>query len=119
MQNKVEGGSQCGAVRYTSSAAPSITFHCHCTHCHLASGAAFTTVVAVPRDSVHVTGSTLAHTLTSDRGTPVHRHHCPSCGTYIYCISEGFDASAFNAVTLNDPNWVKPESEVYVSSAQP
>jgi hypothetical protein len=85
----------------------------------LASGAAFTTVVAVPRDSVHVTGSTLAHTLTSDRGTPVHRHHCPSCGTYIYGISEGFDAAAFNAVTLNDPNWVKPEIEVYVSCAQP
>ncbi|MBT5571834.1 MAG: GFA family protein [Alphaproteobacteria bacterium] len=119
MSNKIEGGCQCGAVRYSSSVAPSITFNCHCTHCQMASGAAFTTAVAVPQGTTEITGSTMVHTLASDLGTPVHRHHCPTCGSYVYGISEGFGATAFNAVTLDDPSWVKPEIEVYVSSAQP
>ncbi len=119
MSKKVEGGCQCGAVRYTSEIEPFITFNCHCTHCQQASGAPFTTAVAVPADQATVTGETRVNSLTSDRGTPVHRHHCAACGAYVYGISEGFQAAAFNAVTLDDASWVRPEMEVYASSAQP
>lgn len=119
MSHKIEGGCRCGAVRYESSSEPMITFNCHCTHCQQASGAPYITAVAVPHDTVTVTGETKQNTLTSDRGTPVHRFHCGTCGAYVYGISEGFAAAAFNAVTLDDASWVKPEMEVYISSSQP
>lgn len=119
MSQKIEGGCQCGAVRYSSTSEPMVTFNCHCTDCQQASGAPYTTAVAVPRDTVTVTGETRENTLTSDRGTPVHRHHCSSCGAYVYGISDGFSATAFNAVTLDDASWIKPEMEVYTASAQP
>lgn len=119
MSNRIEGGCQCGTVRYTTDSEPFVTFNCHCTHCQMASGAPFTTAMAVPKDTVKVTGEVLENILVSDLGTPVHRFHCAQCGTYVYGISEGFDAAAFNAVTLDDASWVKPEMEVYVSSAQP
>lgn len=118
MTKKIEGGCRCGAVRYTTDSEPFVTFNCHCSHCQQASGAPFTTAVAVPKDTAKITGKKNAYLLTSDRGTPVHRFHCPNCGTYVYGISEGFDAAAFNAVTLDDPSWVQPEMDVYVSSAQ-
>lgn len=119
MTNKIEGGCQCGAVRYSSDAEPMVVFNCHCTHCQQASGAPYTTAVAVHRDTATVTGDTIEHTLSSDRGTPVHRHSCAKCGAYVYGISDGFGAAAFNAVTLDDASWVEPQMEVYTASAQP
>lgn len=119
MPQKIEGGCQCGAVRYTSAADPMVTFNCHCTHCQQASGAPFTTAVAVNRGDVTVSGDTIEHTQTSDLGTPVHRFSCKKCGAYVYGISDGFGALAVNAVTLDDASWVEPQMEVYTSSAQP
>lgn len=119
MTKKIEGCCQCGAVSYESDAEPMIVFNCHCRHCQMASGAPYVTAVAINQSDARVNGDTMSHTVTSDLGHTVHRYHCPACGTYVYGVTEGFQATAFNAVTLKDPSWVKPEMEVYMSSAQP
>ncbi len=119
MSGKIEGGCQCGAVRYECNAEPQVVFDCHCTHCQQASGAPYTTAVAVRREDFSVMGETIAHTQMSDRETPVHRHSCARCGAYVYGISEGFGAAGINAVTLDDPSWVRPQMTVYTQSRQP
>lgn len=119
MSNKIEGGCQCGAVRYTSDAEPQVVFDCHCAHCQQATGAPYTTAVAVPREGFTVTGETIVHTLNSDRGTPVHRHSCANCGAYVFGYSDGFDATGINAVTLDDTSWIAPQMIVYAQSKQP
>ena len=37
----LEGGCQCGAVRYAISAAPLTLYCCHCTECQAQSSSAF------------------------------------------------------------------------------
>ena len=51
------GGCLCGAVRYTTTATPLMTFVCHCRSCQKFTGSAFGTVVVFPKDTVTFSGT--------------------------------------------------------------
>jgi hypothetical protein len=119
MTRKLEGGYQCGAVRYACNSEPQLVFDCHCTHCQRATGAPYVTAVAVRCEDFTMSGATIELTLISDRGTPVHRHSCANCDAYVFGISEGFDAVGINAVSLDDASWVRPQMTVHTASRQP
>jgi hypothetical protein len=117
---RYQGGCLCGAVRYTSEAEPIFSGACHCRDCQRFTGSAFAVVVAVPRDSLQVEGSTTCFTCTGDSGQPIHRMFCPVCGSGLYDVAEVMPQAAMLAVgTLDDPAQVEPSVHVYCVRAQP
>ena len=46
---QLTGGCLCGAVRYTTTADPLMTFVCHCRDCQRFTGSAFGALVVLPR----------------------------------------------------------------------
>lgn len=115
------GGCACGAVRYTSTAAPVLTAHCHCRDCKRASGAAYATVCAVPRAAFRVDqGETRSYRSIGDSGHGVVRHFCPTCGAPLFSdVEVAPDLSFLRVVSLDDPAVVTPTAHVYCASAQP
>jgi hypothetical protein len=117
---KITGGCLCGKVRYSADTDPILTAVCHCHNCQKASGSAFTIVVAVPQQTLHLQGELKAYEDTGDSGMSNYRHFCPTCGSRV--MDEAGMAPGMLALqvgTLDDPSWVKPVVEIYCDSAQP
>src|SRR5204863_2805666 len=49
------GGCQCGALRYDITAAPSMTYTCHCTDCQQLTSSAFSLAITVPDSTFRLT----------------------------------------------------------------
>jgi len=117
----LNGGCLCGKIRYNSEAEPLMTALCHCTHCQKQSGSAYTIIVGVPMPEFSVAGDSLA--VYQDTGTdtdqPVWRYFCQQCGSPIYTKADVAPSIAFiKAGTLDDTSWLKPQMNIWCSSAQ-
>lgn len=120
-EKKLAGGCVCGAVRYECDAEPVLVAHCHCRDCQRSSGAAMSTVFAVPRAAFHqLEGKTSSYRYTGDSGNPVTRHFCPGCGAPLFSDVAVMPELWFvRAASLDDPALVSPSLHVYCDSAQP
>jgi hypothetical protein len=79
-EDRLEGGCQCGAVRYAISGAPLLTALCHCTMCRRANGAPAVAWAMFKQDQVRFTKRKPAE-FASSRGA--RRGFCAACGTPI------------------------------------
>ncbi len=79
----INGGCLCGAVRYTAQGELNSATVCHCRDCQKFTGAAFATLLMVPKTAFAVTGPVKTHTGTGGSGLPVLRHFCAECGSSI------------------------------------
>lgn len=78
----LEGSCLCGKVAYEVDAEPQPFGHCHCETCRKAHGAAFSTVMAVPRDAFRwVKGESSLKSFESSPGK--FRCFCSDCGSHI------------------------------------
>lgn len=75
------GGCLCGAVRYSVAADPIAVVTCHCINCQRQSGSALSIVVAIPRNTLELTGTLKTFTDCGTSGQPVYRRFCPECGS--------------------------------------
>jgi hypothetical protein len=121
MTNNVVGGCLCGGVRYASEAEPVLTALCHCRHCQKQTSSAFSVLVALPKGSLRTEGQALAaFEDVGDSGLPVIRRFCPQCGSAIMTeIAATTDLDWLKAGTLDDPTWLRPQMNIWCSSAQP
>ena len=117
----IEGGCLCGAIRYQFSCQPVKTLICHCKHCQLQTGSAFSVVVGIRRGTLKLTkGQSRVFYDTDDNGLVVSRHFCPDCGSPIMSDTEAEPGIVFiKAGTLDDTSWLSPETQVWAESAQP
>ena len=114
----ITGGCLCGAVRYTSSAAPVIARVCWCRDCqYFAAGAG--TVNAVFRvESFEIAGETRDYASTADSGNRMHRRFCPACGTPMFSEAEARpELIIARAGTLDDPQAITPSATIWTASA--
>jgi hypothetical protein len=118
---KISGTCLCGAVRYTSDAEPSGAVICHCTHCQKVSGSAFSVNVIVPASSITWEGQGLAsYADVGDSGKPILRKFCAKCGSSIAAEAEALPgAMIIKAGTLDERSWLKPNTHLWTTSAQP
>jgi hypothetical protein len=117
---KIEGGCLCGKVRYSADAEPAFVGVCHCKNCQKGSGAAFATVVALPKPAVSVQGSLKTFNDRGDTGKTMFRRFCPECGSSVIDEAEAMPGVVMIMTgTLDDPSWVKPNMEIFCDSAQP
>ena len=119
MSRVIDGGCQCGRVRYRVEGKPPFGLSvCHCTECQRQSGSAFGMSLAV---------ATAAFTLRSgdlktfdekcDSGRIKTCAFCPECGTRIYHQTE--NGMSIKAGTLDDTSWLKPNAHYWTKRKQP
>lgn len=117
----LEGGCNCGEIRYTIDAKPIVVAQCHCKNCQRQSGSAFSVNLVVPAASVSVTGELRVYA-DSDTlsGKIVYRKFCATCGSPI--ISEQEESNGvliMKAGTLDDTSQTSPAISVWTSTAMP
>lgn len=86
MNEAIEGGCRCGAVRYVLKvgALPK-AYACHCLTCQTWTGSAFSLQCVVPEAALEVTGTPHLYERVSDDGERLSRQRgCATCMTRVY-----------------------------------
>ena len=119
--SEVQGGCNCGAVRYRLTGDPLAVAVCHCTNCRRQSGSAFSVNVVVRGDAMQMTGDVATwEDLDTESGEPVLRQFCPTCGSPIRSLSAASPKVAIvKAGTADDPGQFVPAIHVWTASALP
>ena len=114
-----EGSCLCGGVRYRFIGPPGGMWHCHCTDCRKAHGAAFSSSVQVDRRRFSVVaGEDLLRTYEAETGT--RRRFCGACGSKISCtIASEPDSVYVMAATLDTRLEARAVAHIFVRSKVP
>ena len=118
---QLDGRCLCGKVTYHCDGEAVATLVCHCTDCQRQTGSAFSTVVGVPRASLHIDGQLGTFTTVGeDTQMEVQRQFCAACGSPIVSLPDATPELAFiKAGTLDDRSWLAPQVEIWARSAHP
>jgi len=108
-----EGGCLCGKIRYRVEGPPNNVTNCHCRQCQMAAGAAFVTWAEFSAVAVAWPTERPVWYRSSDRAE---RGFCPACGTTLTFRYLAGDALDIAAVTLDDPDALPPEDELWTAS---
>lgn len=118
----LDGGCDCGSLRYRLVSAPLVVHCCHCRWCQRESGASFALNAMIESDRVHDLGAKpqIVHTPTqSGKGQKIAR--CPSCRIAVWSHYAGSGPlTRFVRVgTLDHPDALPPDVHIFTSSKQP
>jgi len=118
----LEGGCDCGAIRYRMNTAPLIVHCCHCRWCQRESGASFALNAMIESDrlaSLHFTPEQVTTPSQSGRGQQIAR--CPTCRIALWSHYSGAGpVVAFVRVgTLDCPDEMPPDIHIFTESKQP
>ena len=117
----VEGGCQCGAVRYQLTGPPLGVYACHCKDCQRLSGAAFSMSMPTGREHVKlIKGTLVAYDKAADSGRVVRMLGCGRCGIKVW--NEPLSAAGVLIVkpgTLDDSRWAQPIGNIWTASKAP
>ena len=120
MELPIKGGCACRSIRYECTVYPLGMGNCHCRDCQYASGTGYSSVFAVPKNAVSITGNPKYYKSLSDSGSTVQRGFCPECGSPLFSVSN--DTKEFmgiKAATLDDPSCFNPTIDQWISCALP
>ena len=114
----VEGGCQCGAVRFQIAAPPLGVYNCHCRDCQRSSGSTHTMSMPIRReDVVLLQGELVAYDKRADSGRVVRMIGCARCGTKVW--NEPLSSPAMLVIkpgTLADMGWAVPVGNIWTAS---
>jgi len=115
MNEAIEGGCLCNAVRYRVSGPVSDACFCHCRSCRRASGAPAVAWITVPRDAFAFTAAEPQRYRSS---VHVVRTFCGRCGTALtYEHDRRAGAIDLTTASLDDPERFPPLDHVWASQA--
>ena len=113
-----KGHCLCGAVSYESSGPAVFMGNCYCADCRCESGSGHITAVAVPDPTLTVTGATQDFTKRAGSGQAIRNTFFPICATTLLTHPSGLPGLALlRAGTLDDPDQVAPQVNMYVTCA--
>ena len=115
MSKILEGGCQCGKVRYRVTGAPLTLYACHCTECQKQSASAFGLSLWVKRSDLEIlSGEPKYWERSADSGNTTLCAFCPVCGSTVYWQSESFGDVIVVAVgAFADPQFPSPQIAVW------
>ena len=117
VNEQLEGGCLCGALRYRIGAAPLDAGYCHCRLCQRSSGAPVLAWGSVPLASFTYTTGRPTIYQSSAWGQ---REFCAACGSQIlYRELDVADTVEINLAGLDRPEAVVPKSHIWMSSKLP
>ena len=118
----LDGGCDCGAVRYRMTAAPLIVHCCHCRWCQRESGAAFALNAMIEADRVvDLSGTPELIDTPSASGKGQRVARCPQCRIAVWSNYAGAGpVIRFVKVgTLDQPDRLPPDIHIFIASKQP
>jgi len=121
MSEILEGGCQCGAIRYRVTGAPLTLYACHCTECQKQSASAFGLSLWVERSDLEiVTGEPHHWERLADSGNTTRCAFCPDCGSRLYhASSDDPEIYSLKGGSLDDISNLAPVGHIWVRSKQP
>ena len=123
MRRILEGGCQCGSVRYRYEGEVLFIFVCHCTECQKQSGSAFGMGLWIQASGLQrLSGTLRSWTRRLPAGEDMICEFCEECGTRVFHISEGYRAAGMLSIkpgTLDDTSWIQPYAHIWRTRAQP
>lgn len=117
----LEGGCNCGAIRYRIDGKPVAVAQCHCRNCQRQSGSAFSVNLLVPASTVTTTGALRTYEdHDTESGRPVLRQFCGECGSPIYSVTTPDNGMlVVKAGTLDDPGRATPQISLWTDTKLP
>jgi hypothetical protein len=117
----IEGGCQCGEVRYRLVAEPLACYVCHCTDCQRRTGSAFSTALIVPTEGLEVTTGTPSPYFASLSGGRIKSgQQCTKCSTRLWgTLQQAPGIRVLQPGTLDEPRRFPPVAHVWTRSALP
>ena len=115
------GRCQCGNVCYAVTAAPYVSYTCHCRECQRLTSSAFTTCMQVPDEAVEVTqGEPVTRVRTPDSGNDLTTWFCAGCGSALFAQSVARPAirTVFTG-TLDAPEKVAVNAHIWIKRKLP
>ncbi len=115
----IDGGCQCGAVRYTLKAPPVVFYICHCTECQTQASSGFGESMRVRKADLEISGVLHQYERPSPSGGVI-GDFCPKCGTRLFHGRRAYkDTHNIKAGTLDDTSWLRPAGHIWTQSKQP
>lgn len=112
----VEGGCQCGAVRYRLNAPPLSVYNCHCKDCQRFSGAAWSMSMIVKTDDFAVSGQTVHYDKRAESGNVIRMHFCANCHGWLWNDPPAGGIKVVRAGSLDDLDWAVPVGNIWTDS---
>jgi hypothetical protein len=113
-QTVLNGGCQCGAVRYRVTGPFRDPHICHCRMCQRAVGGPFVALASVPLDRMAWTGRSLPSMFRSS--SMAERGFCQACGTPLtFRYLKGQHVN-FTLPSLDNPSAIVPERQYGIES---
>ncbi len=120
MTNPRTGGCLCTKVRYETAGEVVHAIQCYCRDCQHMSGGGNAPQLAVPRDTVTMSGPLKTFGVKADSGNDVELGFCGECGSPIYKTTSYMPELIFLfAGSLDDPAAFTPRHKVYEDRRQP
>jgi hypothetical protein len=118
----VDGGCDCGAVRYRMTTRPLVVHCCHCRWCQRETGTAFALNAMIEANRVVELGEApaLVHT-PSESGAGQQIARCPHCRIAVWSHYAGAGPllKFVRVGTLDNPDLLPPDIHIYTRSKQP
>jgi len=122
MSETIDGGCDCGRIRYRMTSRPLIVHCCHCRWCQRESGASFALNAMIESTRLELLGAApeLVDTPSeSGKGQLIAR--CPSCRVALWShyAGGGRRVSFVRVGTLDEPDRLPPDIHIFTRSKQP
>lgn len=113
----VEGGCQCGAVRYRLKASPLTVYNCHCKDCQRFSGSASSISMIVKDDDLEVLqGEIDLYEKRADSGRTIGMAFCSHCHGWLWNRPPAPGVVVLRAGSLDDLDWAAPIGNIWTDS---
>ncbi|MBL0162312.1 MAG: GFA family protein [Xanthomonadales bacterium] len=118
----MDGGCDCGSVRFRLTTAPLFVNCCHCRWCQRESGSAFAINAMIESDRVELMQGVVEMIVTpsaSGKGQQIAR--CPQCriALWSHYAGAGSKLSFIRVGSLDDPDQLPPDIHIFTSTKQP
>ena len=113
----VEGGCQCGAVRYRLKASPLAVYNCHCKDCQRFSGSGWSVSMPVrAADFEQLSGELASYERVADSGREISMRFCAHCHTWLWNEPPIPGIFVVRIGTLDDIDWAEPIGNIWNDS---
>lgn len=118
----IEGGCDCGTIRYRMTTEPLIVHCCHCRWCQRETGSAFVLNAAIESDRfINLGDGPLIVDTPSASGMGQKIARCPQCyvAVWSHYAGSGELTKYVRVGTLDQPDLLPPDVHIFTASKQP
>ena len=116
---KTQGQCLCGTITFQVTGEPAMQGNCHCSDCKRATGASYATIASFKEAQFELlSGTPKRFEHVADSGSQMTKAFCPDCGSLLFgSNSRREGVVSVYAGSLEDPEWLKPQFNVWTSRA--